>query len=119
MLRLPFLDYPESRYIRPSPILTPFASSISNPNRAQPFSGRAIDQETVLGETIWKSCNTHCINMDLGVNPHAYTSGRWLRNDKHQRQIRHLDINFDELCRIMEHAAGVQLQQKWPYMPGD
>lgn len=38
-------------------------------------------------------------NMILGLDPHLYTSGRWLRNDKRERQIRRIDLNFDELCR--------------------
>lgn len=37
--------------------------------------------------------------MTTGVDPHSYTSGRWLRDDKHQRQLRRIDLNFDELCR--------------------
>ncbi|CAG8403730.1 unnamed protein product [Penicillium salamii] len=32
-------------------------------------------------------------------DPHSYTSGQWLRDDKHQRQLRQIDFNFDELCR--------------------
>ncbi|KAJ5826908.1 hypothetical protein N7447_003671 [Penicillium robsamsonii] len=35
----------------------------------------------------------------LRVDPHSYTSGRWLRDDKHQRQLHRIDLNFDELCR--------------------
>ncbi|CAI7618403.1 unnamed protein product [Penicillium glandicola] len=70
-----------SHYIRPS--LTHDAisqSSLSKRNRA--FSGVSMDQATVHG-----------------VDPHSYTSGRWLRDDKHQRQLRRIDFNFDELCR--------------------
>jgi hypothetical protein len=37
--------------------------------------------------------------MILGVDPHSYTSGRWLRNDNHERHIRRIDFDFAELCR--------------------
>ncbi|KAJ5426904.1 hypothetical protein N7465_001974 [Penicillium sp. CMV-2018d] len=182
----------QSHYIRPSLIRdTTSQSYFSKRNRAQPISGFSMDQATVHG-----------------VDPHSYTSGRWLRDNKHQRQLRRIDFNFDELCRkvvglyhgtkhikscekkeggfnrvfiftmddssrvvarlpftsagpaklatasevatiqylqrktsipipeildwsddavnivgseyiIMEHAAGIPLQQKWPYMSGD
>ncbi|KAJ5225025.1 hypothetical protein N7468_006250 [Penicillium chermesinum] len=32
-------------------------------------------------------------------DPYSYTSGRWLRNDKRERQRRRIDFHFDELCR--------------------
>lgn len=38
-------------------------------------------------------------NMILGFDPHTYTIGRWLRNDKCERQIRQINLNFDKLCR--------------------
>lgn len=34
-----------------------------------------------------------------GLEPRSYTSGRWLRNDKHERQARFIDLNFEELCQ--------------------
>lgn len=48
-------------------------------------------------------------NMILGIDPHSYTSGRWLRNDEGQRQIRRIDLNFDELCRkVMDLFSGAR-----------
>jgi hypothetical protein len=38
-------------------------------------------------------------NMDVGFDPYTYTSGRWLRNDKLERQARFIKFNFDALCR--------------------
>jgi hypothetical protein len=51
-----------------------------------------------------------CVDdMDLWVEPQSYTSGRWLQNDKRERQIRHIDINFDELCRkVMDLSSGAR-----------
>ena len=58
-------------------------------------------------------------NMDLGVDPPTYTSGLWLRNDKHQRQMRHVDINFDELCRkVMELSSGAKSITNWEKQEG-
>lgn len=38
----------------------------------------------------------------LGLDPHTYTSGRWLRNDEHERETRQVNINFDEICQRVE-----------------
>lgn len=44
-----------------------------------------------------------------GFDPHLYTSGRWLRNDKRQRQIRQIDLNFDKLCqKIVDLSNGAK-----------
>ncbi|KAJ5124973.1 uncharacterized protein N7515_008798 [Penicillium bovifimosum] len=44
-----------------------------------------------------------------GLDPHSYTSGRWLRDDKHQRQLRQIDFNFDELCRrVTDVSHGIK-----------
>jgi hypothetical protein len=37
--------------------------------------------------------------MSIGVDPHSYTSGRWLWNDNYERHIRRIDFDFAELCR--------------------
>lgn len=53
--------------------------------------------------------NVMCVdnNEILGFDPHVYTSGRWLRNDKRQRQIRQIDFNFDKLCqKIVDLSNG-------------
>lgn len=41
------------------------------------------------------------IDMILGVDPYSYTSGRWLRNDNHERHIHRIDFDFAELCRTI------------------
>lgn len=63
------------------------------------FSGHAINQATVHGKL--DRDYVMCVDNDivLGVDPHSYTSGRWLRDDNHERHIRRIDFNFDELCR--------------------
>ncbi|KAF7118665.1 hypothetical protein CNMCM5793_008203 [Aspergillus hiratsukae] len=33
------------------------------------------------------------------IDPHAYTSGRWLRHDKVERDSRYIKFDFDALCR--------------------
>ena len=46
-------------------------------------------------------------NRLLGFDPHKYTTGRWLRNDEHQRQMRRIDLNFDKLCqKIVDLSQG-------------
>lgn len=55
--------------------------------------------------------NVLCVdnNEILGFDPHLYTSGRWLRNDQRQRQIRQIDLNFDKLCqKIVDLSNGVK-----------
>jgi hypothetical protein len=34
-----------------------------------------------------------------GLDPHSYTSGRWLRRDKLERDSRYISFDFDALCR--------------------
>ncbi|KAJ5246157.1 hypothetical protein N7468_001140, partial [Penicillium chermesinum] len=42
-------------------------------------------------------------------DPYLYTSGRWLRNDKRQRQLRQIDFNFDKLCqKIVDLSNGAK-----------
>ncbi|KAE8320056.1 kinase-like domain-containing protein [Aspergillus transmontanensis] len=36
---------------------------------------------------------------DFNIDPHSYTSGRWLRHDKLQRESRYIKFDFDALCR--------------------
>lgn len=45
--------------------------------------------------------NVPCIDNNgiLGFDPHVYTSGRWLRNDERQRQLRQINLNFNRLCQ--------------------
>ena len=52
-----------------------------------------------------------CVNKHeiLGFDPHVYTSGRWLRDDKRQRQIRQIDLDFDNICqKIVDLSDGAK-----------
>jgi len=45
--------------------------------------------------------------MYTGLDPHAYTSGRWLRRDKLERDSRYITFDFDALCRrVVELCPG-------------
>lgn len=41
--------------------------------------------------------NTHCANINTGLDPRKYTSGRWLRRDELERDSRILNVDFDAL----------------------
>jgi hypothetical protein len=42
-----------------------------------------------------------------GLDPHSYTSGRWLHRDKLERDSRYIAFNFDALCRrVIELCPG-------------
>ena len=38
-------------------------------------------------------------NVDTGLDPYTYTSGRWLRSDELERESRFIGFDFDALCR--------------------
>jgi hypothetical protein len=43
------------------------------------------------------------------LNPHNYTSGRWLHNDKLQRESRFVNFDFDALCkRAVDVCSGAK-----------
>ncbi|KAH7348627.1 kinase-like domain-containing protein [Rhexocercosporidium sp. MPI-PUGE-AT-0058] len=45
--------------------------------------------------------------MYTGIDPHAYTSGGWLRHDRLERDSRYITFNFDALCRrVVELCPG-------------
>jgi hypothetical protein len=45
--------------------------------------------------------------MYTGHDPHSYTSGRWLRRDKLERDSRYITFDFDALCRrVVELCPG-------------
>lgn len=45
--------------------------------------------------------------MDADLDPHIYTSGRWLRRDKLERDSRYIAFDFDALCgRVIELCHG-------------
>ncbi len=51
--------------------------------------------------------NTHCANIDTGLDPRKHTSGRWLRRDELERNSRILNVDFDALRRrVIELCPG-------------
>jgi hypothetical protein len=45
--------------------------------------------------------------MHTGPDPRAYTSGRWLRRDRLERDARYIEFDFDALCRrVIELCPG-------------
>ena len=51
--------------------------------------------------------NIHCGNIDTGLDPRKYTSGRWLGRDELERKARNLNVDFDALChRVVELCPG-------------
>ena len=53
------------------------------------------------------SLSHQCTDMYIGLDPHVYTSGRWLLRDKLQRDSRYINFDFDALCRkVVELCPG-------------
>lgn len=49
----------------------------------------------------------NCNDVGMGFNPHAYTSGRWLRRDKEERASRYISFDFQALChKVLELSPG-------------
>ena len=49
------------------------------------------------------------IDRSLAFDPHSYTTGRWLRNDKEQRQGRYISFDYDRLRkRVIELSPGAK-----------
>ena len=49
-------------------------------------------------------CNHHCnplekFDISLGLDPHAYTSGRWLHRERLELDLRYIKFDFHSLCR--------------------
>lgn len=54
-----------------------------------------------------------------GFDSQLYTSGRWLRNDKYQRQMRRIDLDFDKLCqKIVDLTNGTKSVKNCEKMEG-
>jgi len=48
-----------------------------------------------------------CLTHHQGLDPHAYTSGRWLRRDRLELDARYIQFDFDALCRrVLQNSAG-------------
>ncbi|GKZ19427.1 hypothetical protein AbraIFM66951_011037 [Aspergillus brasiliensis] len=47
----------------------------------------------------WAVPDKSQIILHLSFDPHNYTSGRWLRDDKKERASRYIECDFDVLCR--------------------
>ncbi len=46
-------------------------------------------------------------NVEPGLDPYTYTSGRWLRSDEIQRSARYINFDFEALCRrVIELCPG-------------
>lgn len=53
------------------------------------------------------------------LDPHSYTTGRWLRDDTFQRQARHINFNFDALSkRVVELCHGAAYIRSCEKMDG-
>jgi hypothetical protein len=75
----------------------------------------SIAQNSILQSRQWDRCQQivsailcsppcfslsyQCTTMDTGLDPHTYTSGRWLRRDKLEHNSRYIMFDFDALCR--------------------
>jgi len=50
------------------------------------------------------------------LQPYDYTAGRWLKDDRLQRESRHIEFNFPELCNkaleVCTHADSIQKCEK-------
>ncbi|GFF69840.1 hypothetical protein IFM47457_02487 [Aspergillus lentulus] len=44
-------------------------------------------------------------NSGLGIDPHTYTSGRWLCRDNVERDSRYIRFNFEALCQRVIHLC--------------
>ncbi|PKX97291.1 uncharacterized protein P174DRAFT_402425, partial [Aspergillus novofumigatus IBT 16806] len=72
----------------------------SLPHRlSQSYSGRLCSQPNYAAK--FHSCNRLFTQVDSvgAIDPHAYTSGRWLRQDKVERDSRYIKFNFKALCQ--------------------
>lgn len=48
-----------------------------------------------------------CAYTDAGLDPYSYTSGRWLRHDKLERDSRYIGFDFDALRkRVIDLCPG-------------
>ncbi|KAA8645909.1 aminoglycoside phosphotransferase family protein [Aspergillus tanneri] len=53
------------------------------------------------------TANTMNVGLGLDIEPHAYTSGRWLRRDKLETGSRYIEFNFGALCqKVIELCPG-------------
>jgi hypothetical protein len=61
-----------------------------------------------------------CIKTNLsGLNPHVYTSGRWLRHDDQHQESRHVDFDFPALLRkAVEASPGARRVDKYDKIEG-
>ncbi|KAL4934101.1 uncharacterized protein BDV17DRAFT_285840 [Aspergillus undulatus] len=61
-----------------------------------------------VAKSIWRRFRT-AMARNLGLEPCAYTSGRWLRHDRQQIDSRHISLNFDALCQqVIELCPGAR-----------
>ena len=60
-----------------------------------------------------------CPNMPVALDPHSYTSGRWLRRDMLERDSRYIEFDFEALCtRVIELCPDAASITKYEKMEG-
>ena len=87
------------------------STRISSGIRSEGFhsSSREMNASLENGMRLVLALYTSAIHADMSadLDPYAYTSGRWLRNDKLERDARFIKFNFDALCkRVVELCPG-------------
>lgn len=61
----------------------------------------------LVGHTPERYCYYSTSIFRKDFNPHAYTSGRWLRRDKLEQELRHIEFDFEALRRrVVELSRG-------------
>lgn len=75
---------------------------------AQVLMGHGMDKTSQISEISFiRDADVMYIDAIPGVNPYAYTSGRWLRQDKLECNSRYIKFDFDALCqRVIELDSG-------------
>ncbi|KAE8151314.1 kinase-like domain-containing protein [Aspergillus avenaceus] len=56
-----------------------------------------------------QNCPIH-FDKRISLDPHSYSSGRWLRRDKSERAARYIKFDFNALCqKVLEVAPGADI----------
>lgn len=87
---------------RCSTLYAPMIQSVDVPDTQAPI--RLSSDDSISSS----SCsNDRCTDISPGLNPHKYTSGRWLRRDIRERDSRILKFDFDALRnKVVELCPG-------------
>ncbi|PYH91044.1 hypothetical protein BO71DRAFT_460972 [Aspergillus ellipticus CBS 707.79] len=95
LIRHSFLETLQGRLGRVSslPSLTPSFLLVSH---WRPFDSRTNSTASTMDTEI-----------EMRIQPHKYTSGRWLRRDELETGSRYIHFNFDALCqRVVDLCPG-------------